>query len=271
MDKYYTLYAGVNGAGKTTFYHVHALQMSSQQPRVNVDEIVRDIGDFNNIEDQFKAGKIAAKNIKNYFEKGISFNQETTLCGRAIINNIKKAQENNYKIILHYIGLENVELAKERVRNRVLKGGHGIPDEIIEKRYYESLNNLKTVIPFCHKVKIYDNTEELSLICRIEDNLIKWKLNSKWLDPIIYKYELEQIKNDLMLYGITPTPMLITDVKNLNRQFNKFLTVEEICRLFKERKGLDKTGKELLVKVGSQFINEKTLQRQKSTEYLPEI
>lgn len=35
--------------------------------------------------DVLKAGKITVRKIKEYFEQGISFNQETTLCGASIV------------------------------------------------------------------------------------------------------------------------------------------------------------------------------------------
>lgn len=85
--------------------------------------------------------------------EGISFNQETTLSGKSIIKNIKFAKENGFYIVMNYIGLENPELAKERVKIRVSKGGHGIPDKDIERRYYDSLNNLNDVIEICLEVK----------------------------------------------------------------------------------------------------------------------
>lgn len=62
---------------------------------------------------------------------------------------------------MNYIGVEDSEVAKERVKIRVSKGGHGIPDKDIERRYYDSLNNLNNVIEMCDEVNIYDNTEVL--------------------------------------------------------------------------------------------------------------
>ena len=88
----------------------------------------------------------------------MSFNQETTLCGHMIFRNIKKAKQLGYEIDLNYVGLDSVELAKERVAIRVQNGGHGIPDEDIERRYYESIKNLELMIPICEHVKIYDNS-----------------------------------------------------------------------------------------------------------------
>lgn len=154
--KRYVIIAGVNGAGKSTLYHV--LGLFDDMKRINVDEIVRDIGNWRNQSDVIKAGKIAVYKLRKIFEEGASFNQETTLCGKAIINNIKKAKEAGYRIELYFVGLDSPELAKMRVRKRVEAGGHGIPDSDIERRYYESIDNLKKIIPICDYIEIYDNS-----------------------------------------------------------------------------------------------------------------
>lgn len=81
--------------------------------------------------------------------------------GKSILKNIEKSKENGFYIIVNYVGLESPDLAKERVRHRVKIGGHGIPDEDIERRYYESLQNLNKIIEVCDEINIYDNTEKL--------------------------------------------------------------------------------------------------------------
>jgi len=129
-------------------------------PRINTDEILREFGDWRNHTDVMKAGKIAVMRLKKYFLEGISFNQETTLCGRSIFRNIRKAHECGYKVEIYFVGLESAELAKERVAKRVLAGGHGIPDADVERRYLESLKNLKELILVCDLVVLYDNTTE---------------------------------------------------------------------------------------------------------------
>ena len=101
--KKYILIAGVNGAGKSTLFHV--LDELKDMPRVNTDEIVKQFGDWNNFSDTFKAGKQAVKMINEYFNNGITFNQETTLCGNNILKNIKKAKELGYYVELHYVGV----------------------------------------------------------------------------------------------------------------------------------------------------------------------
>ena len=78
--KRYVIFAGVNGAGKTTLYQTN--ENIKKLPRVNVDEIVRDFGSWENFSDVVTAGRKAVALINDYFSKGMSFNQETTLCGK---------------------------------------------------------------------------------------------------------------------------------------------------------------------------------------------
>ena len=156
--KKYILIAGVNGAGKSTLYQ--SLQSLRVMPRVNTDEILRDFGDWRNMADVMTAGKIAVKKIAKYLDEGITFNQETTLCGKSILNNIANAKERGYFIELHYVGVESVDIAKERVAVRVKKGGHGISEKDIERRYIDTFYNLKIVLPECDLAAFYDNTIE---------------------------------------------------------------------------------------------------------------
>ena len=156
--KKYVVIGGVNGAGKSTLYVSESNMW--KLPRVNIDEIVKELGDWRNISDVMKAGKIAVKLIDRYFSEKVSFNQETTLCGKSIIRNIIRAKELGYIIELHYVGVDSVEIAKERVKKRVSNGGHGIPDKDIEKRYEESFDNLKRILKLCDLVILYDNTQE---------------------------------------------------------------------------------------------------------------
>ena len=57
-----------------------------------------------------------------------------------------------------------MELAKQRIAYRVSKGGHGIPDKDVEKRYLETFQNLKIVLPICNLAYLYDNTKEFRRI-----------------------------------------------------------------------------------------------------------
>lgn len=173
--KRYTLFAGVNGAGKTSIYKSVFFNEDYIGKRINTDEMVARIGSWQDNNLQIKAGREAVKMIDYYVKNDISFHQETTLSGKSIIMNIKKAKEKGFFVVMNYIGLENPEIAKSRVKFRVSKGGHGIPDDVIEKRYTQSLLNLKEAIKLCDEVNIYDNTYEFIQLINIKNGKLTWK------------------------------------------------------------------------------------------------
>ncbi len=81
---------------------------------------------------------------------------KTTLAGRSYLKLIKRLQLANWEIKLIYLALSNVEMSKKRVEERVLHGGHNIPNKDIERRYPRSLNNCNyspTLIPFALSAK----------------------------------------------------------------------------------------------------------------------
>ena len=183
----YTIFAGVNGAGKTSIYKSIYYNENKNEKRINTDEMVARIGSWKDNNLQMKCARESVKLIKQYIMEEISFNQETTLSGRSIINNIKFAKEKGFYIVMNYIGLESPELAKERVKIRISKGGHGIPDKDIERRYYDSLKNLNHVIEICDEVNIYDNTEVLKEIIYFKNGKIIWsdKKVPNWINSVL--------------------------------------------------------------------------------------
>lgn len=182
--KKYVIIGGVNGAGKSTLYQ--SIPNMHNMLRVNTDEILREFGDWRNMADILKAGKIAVGLINEYFSDGVSFNQETTLCGKTIEKNIQKAKKLGYIVELHYVGVDSVDIAKSRVLDRVSKGGHGIPEKDIEKRYYESLRKLPCILKDCDLAVFYDNTEEFrrfaiyknGILVRSSHMIPRWFINS---------------------------------------------------------------------------------------------
>jgi len=173
MDKYFYIFAGVNGSGKSTLYKTNFLNKDIKNSiRINTDEIVYSFGDWKSSIDQIKAGKIAIQLRNKCFLEEKSFNEETTLTGKTILKIIDKAKNLGYKIHLYYIGIGNPEIAKERVKNRIARGGHGISSNLIEKRYYESLQNLEKILSKCDLIEIYDNSVKFYRIFYYEDKQV---------------------------------------------------------------------------------------------------
>ena len=195
MKKVFYLFAGVNGAGKSTLYNSESLNNDIKNTiRINTDEIVREIGDWKNNSDQLKAAKIAINLRNECFLRGKSLNEETTLTGKTILKTIDRAKELGYELQLFYVGVSSTEIAKERIKSRVEKGGHHIENDIVEKRYYESLKNLKEILLKFDKVYLYDNSKKYKNIFSFSNNKILFKDNKSisWA-----KEAIEIIENNI--------------------------------------------------------------------------
>jgi predicted ABC-type ATPase len=85
---------------------------------------------------------------------------ETTLATKSYKNKITQAKLKNYNVTLLFFWLQNVDLAIERVKTRVLEGGHNIEIEVIKRRYQNGINNLFDIyLPLVDEVMIFDNSE----------------------------------------------------------------------------------------------------------------
>ena len=144
MKKVFYLFAGVNGAGKSTLYNLAIINKNiKNSTRINTDEIVKEIGDWKDNSNQIKAGKIAINLRNDCFINDKSFNEETTLTGKTILKTIDKAKELGYELQLFYVGVSSPEIAKERIKNRVERGGHNIEKELKENPWLKKLNKEK--------------------------------------------------------------------------------------------------------------------------------
>jgi predicted ABC-type ATPase len=178
------LFAGVNGAGKTSLYYAAFENNDTIGARVNLDEIVHASGDWHDAHLQLQAGKQVVSLIRKHIADGVSFHQETTLAGRTILRTIRQAKEKGFQVVLYYVGVESPEIAKQRVHSRVEKGGHGIADEVIAIRYEKSLQNLRIVATLCDIVNIYDNSgDDFRYVMAIKDQHVQWKAEDlpRWL------------------------------------------------------------------------------------------
>ena len=150
--------AGCNGAGKTTAAYNLLPDVFKTVEFVNADEIARGLSPFNPSGVAFQAGKIMLERLAQLVDESHSFSFETTLSGLAYFGFIKKAKAKGYGITIFFVYLNSVNLAKERVAIRVSKGGHSIPKNVIERRYYKGLNNFLRYANEADDWYLYDNS-----------------------------------------------------------------------------------------------------------------
>ncbi len=178
MQPLYVVFAGVNGAGKSTFYRTGLWcqpGMPPSMPRVNSDEIVvARGGDPRSQADQLRAGREAVRLIGDHFAHRRSFNQETTLTGHAALRNLERAKKLNYRVLLFYLGVDAPSVAIDRIAHRVDVGGHPIDDDAVRRRYRVSLGNLSRALDFCDEVTVFDNTVEFVALARWTSGVLSW-------------------------------------------------------------------------------------------------
>jgi len=194
MAKTYTIFAGVNGAGKSTLHNILNQDFGI---RINLDEIIRDqyCNAWSDRKVQMLAARSAVRLIKECLNGDKSFNQETTLTGRTIISNMHKAKANGFKVVMYYMGLENVELSIRRVAKRVANGGHGIAEDDLRRRYSNSFENLKLALTLCDIVYICDNSKDNRRGTFVPVVIAKDK-KIRLLDKNCPQYILDAIKNN---------------------------------------------------------------------------
>lgn len=159
--------AGCNGAGKTTGSFTILPEILDCSEFVNADLIAYGLSPLNQDRVAFEAGRMMLKRMDQLLTEGIDFAFETTLASRSYVQFIKKAKQRGYKVTLLFFWLESPDMARDRVAMRVLKGGHHIPPDVVERRYYRGLKNLKTIyIPLCNDWLIVNNTETPAIIAR---------------------------------------------------------------------------------------------------------
>jgi predicted ABC-type ATPase len=133
--------AGCNGAGKTTTSFTVLPEMLNCKEFVNADEIARGLSPFQPETVSFQAGRIMLKRIKELINSNTDFGFETTLATRSYRSLLLKSKSKGYHLTIIYFWLESIDLAKVRVAERVKRGGHNIPLDTIERRYYRGIVN----------------------------------------------------------------------------------------------------------------------------------
>lgn len=154
--------AGANGAGKSSVGGAMLLAKGTEY--FNPDDAAKMILSANPEITQAEANSRAWHQGKRLIERAIaerlSFAFETTLGGRTITDLLDRALSAGAEVRVWYVGLRSAELHIGRVRARVAKGGHDIPESKIRERYDHSLLNLIHLMPRLTELRVYDNSEE---------------------------------------------------------------------------------------------------------------
>lgn len=154
--------AGVNGAGKSSVgEEIFRAQGSNL---FNPDTVALKIRalhpDISAAQANGHAWQIGKELLEEAIAQKRDYRFETTLGGRSITRLLQTAARGGHLLHIWFCGLESPDLHLQRVRSRVTRGGHDIPEEKIRERWNSSRENLIRLLPSLHHLRLYDNSAE---------------------------------------------------------------------------------------------------------------
>jgi predicted ABC-type ATPase len=154
--------AGTNGAGKSSLAGAAFLEAGVEF--FNPDMAALRIHSANPGMTQEQANSAAWRQGKRLLQRAIAERLnlafETTLGGETMTALLEMALFGRLEVRIWYVGLEYPELHIQRVRARVARGGHDIPENKIRARYDSSRLNLIRLMPRLTELRVYDNSRE---------------------------------------------------------------------------------------------------------------
>ncbi len=141
MDSKVYIVAGPNGVGKTTFAREFLPNYTDCRNFINADLIAEGVSPFVPEAAAFRAGRMMLKEINLYMRRGESFGFETTLSGRSHVRLIARLKKRGYEVHFFFLWVPTVDLGLSRIRERVLDGGHDVPEAVARRRFERSIRN----------------------------------------------------------------------------------------------------------------------------------
>lgn len=192
--------AGPNGSGKSTI--VSALQeIGSFGVLVNADQIAASLAKRKSEaaaspETQWEAA-IAAEEMRwSLLAQRVSFATETVMSDKPRwIRFISAAKTQGYRVLLYFITTQDPRINVLRVRERILAGGHAVPEDKIVSRYRKVMGEvLPEAIRIVDEAVLFDNSspEDGAIgVLRLENGtlfpLVARERMPKWAARLVYE------------------------------------------------------------------------------------
>ena len=127
-------------------------------------------------------------------EAGNSYSFETVRSHTSKVNFIEEANKLDYKTYLYFVCTNDTIINVERVKSRVVHGGHEVNREKIVSRYYRSLELLHAAFVASNRAFIIDNSGlDGSVI--VEKNGNEISVLSDDVPSWVQRYLIEKIDN----------------------------------------------------------------------------
>lgn len=127
---------------------------------MNPDEVARGLAGDGTARD-LMAGRRVLELLDDLFAQRADVVLETTLATRSHAGRIRKWKAAGYRAELVYLRPPSADFSVMRVARRVARGGHGIPEATLRRRFDLSLDYLETVYkPLVDSWEVYASSDE---------------------------------------------------------------------------------------------------------------
>jgi predicted ABC-type ATPase len=155
--------AGPNGSGKSSTYQTFEYEASARSIWIiNPDLLTVRLQQVEGLE-LLAANLQAVQRIEAWLEVSIRAHQtvgvETVLSTDKYRRLVLAAKAMRFKVRLIYVILDSPQRCIERVRFRVTKGGHAVPEDKIVERYTRSLGQLPWFLDQADEAWLLDNSD----------------------------------------------------------------------------------------------------------------
>ncbi|MCX8530915.1 hypothetical protein [Chryseobacterium luquanense] len=117
-----------------------------------------------------------------------SFSFESVMSHPSKLYELKLAKELDYKTYLYFVCIDDPDVNVSRVNNRVVKGGHAVPDSSIKERYIKTLENLYPAMQLVDKAYLFDNSDQMNMIAEMENQIITLHVDEDHIPNWFLKY-----------------------------------------------------------------------------------
>jgi len=154
--------AGPNGSGKSSLYQNTDIEAFDRSIWIiNPDALTERIRHIENLSQQ-EANLEAVVRIETWLDASIRVHQtigvETVLSTDKYRRLVLEAKNYHFEFRLIYVLLSSPDLNVERVRLRVRKGGHDVPEPKIRERWTKSLRQLPWFLEQADRAWVFDNS-----------------------------------------------------------------------------------------------------------------
>ncbi|QTA91567.1 AAA family ATPase [Desulfonema magnum] len=139
MSKNSVIIAGPNGSGKSTFAQEYLKVYNCEY--LGADDIAVELAPDRLLEVRFQAGRIFFQRLSALIRQGKNLLIESTISGRGFQGIMRRLKKAGYSITILFLFLETSDVCIARVKGRIRKGGHDVPEADIVRRFTRSKNN----------------------------------------------------------------------------------------------------------------------------------